>query len=79
MSQFSTLKFVCKHCGGTKVAGEQYYALGENWIDVTCVKCSHSKDIKVKDLQDLVDKINKANAQSKVRGTKDVNNKANSK
>lgn len=79
MNQFATLRFVCKHCGGAKVAGEQYYALGEDWIDITCVKCSHSKDIKVKDLKDLVDKINKSNAQSKMREAKDANNKVNPK
>jgi hypothetical protein len=78
MSRFATVKFVCKYCKGTKLVGEQYYALGENWVDITCVRCSHSKDITVEDLELLMRRINKANAVSKIREVRDANNKTNS-
>jgi hypothetical protein len=74
MSQFAALRFVCKNCGGTKVVGEQFYVLGENWVDITCVKCSHSKDITVEDLKSFLKKINQSNAQSKMQEARDVNN-----
>ena len=38
--------FRCSKCGGLKMIGSQYYAMQRNWIDVTCVNCSDSKDIE---------------------------------
>jgi hypothetical protein len=29
------------------------------WVDITCLKCSDSIDIRVADLNDLISKINK--------------------
>ncbi len=78
MSRFATVKFVCKYCKGTKLVGEQYYALGENWVDITCVRCSHSKDITVENLELLMQRINEANTVSKMQEVRDANNKTNS-
>ena len=78
MSQFATVKFVCKYCKGTKVVGEQYSAFGESWVDITCVRCSHSKDITVQNLKLLIEKINENNTISKMRKVKNANNKIDS-
>jgi hypothetical protein len=40
----------CSKCGGFKYVGTQYYAMKKNWVDVTCVVCSDTKDIEVKKL-----------------------------
>lgn len=78
MIRFAAVKFVCKYCKGTKLVGEQYYALGENWVDITCVRCSHSKDITVENLELLMQRINEANTVSKMQEVRDANNKTNS-
>ena len=39
------------------MVGSQYYAMQRNWIDVTCVNCSDSKDIEVKKLNALLRKL----------------------
>lgn len=49
--------FRCSRCGGLKMVGSQYYAMQRNWIDVTCVNCSDSKDIEVKKLNVLLRKL----------------------
>jgi predicted nucleic-acid-binding Zn-ribbon protein len=49
----------CKFCGGAKFIGEEYYAFGEVWVDVTCIKCAHSKDIEKKKLDDFLEKLSK--------------------
>jgi len=52
-------RFKCKRCGGLKFIGEEYYAFGIYYVDVTCVKCADSKDIEVSELNRLIDKLSK--------------------
>lgn len=52
-------RFKCKRCGGLKFIGEEYYAFGIYYVDVTCVKCADSKDIAVSELNKLIDKLSK--------------------
>jgi hypothetical protein len=42
-----------------KFVGEEYHAFSEMWVDITCLKCSDSTDIRVVDLNNLISKINK--------------------
>lgn len=44
----------CSNCGGFKMVGTQYYAMKKNWVDVTCLSCSDSKDIEVKKLNQVL-------------------------
>jgi RNase P subunit RPR2 len=41
----------CKKCKGVKYIGEEYVAFGTKYVDVTCMKCGHSKDIDVESLK----------------------------
>lgn len=49
--------FRCSKCGGLKMVGAQYYAMQRNWVDITCVNCSHSKDIEVSKLNRILFKL----------------------
>jgi len=49
--------FRCSKCGGFKMVGTQYYAMQRNWVDITCINCSDSKDIEVKELNILLRKL----------------------
>jgi len=49
--------FRCSKCGGLKMVGSQYYAMQRNWVDITCINCSDSKDIEVKKLNTLLSKL----------------------
>lgn len=63
-------RFKCKRCGGLKFIGEEYYAFGIYYVDVTCVKCADSKDIEVSELNRLINKLSKKkvnNAEQKYR------------
>lgn len=42
-----TIRLKCSTCGGPKFIGDQYYAYGKYYVDVTCVICADSKDIEV--------------------------------
>jgi hypothetical protein len=59
MIKFPPVRLTCSSCGGAKYIGEEYYALGDTWVDVTCIKCGHSADIKVNDLHKMLEKIKK--------------------
>lgn len=39
------------------MVGSQYYAMQRNWVDITCINCSDSKDIEVKKLNTLLSKL----------------------
>jgi hypothetical protein len=60
-----TVRLKCAHCGGPKFIGEKYYTNGTYYVDVTCVTCSDTKDIKVEDLDRFLSKL------SKLRGRND--------
>jgi hypothetical protein len=45
------IKLKCSNCGGLKFIGDQYYAYGKYYVDVTCVICADSKDIEVPRMQ----------------------------
>jgi len=47
----------CQKCSGRVFIGNQYYAFQKNFIDLTCTRCSWSKDIEVKKLNWLLDKL----------------------
>jgi transcription elongation factor Elf1 len=49
--------FRCSHCGGMKYVGDPYFAMQKYWVDVTCIKCSHSVDIEIKKLNTLLGKL----------------------
>lgn len=65
IGRFASVRFPCSKCGGLKLVGDDYFALGETWVDITCIKCSHSKDISVSELDALLEKINKAKRRNK--------------
>ena len=52
-------KFVmkCKYCNGAKYVGEEFYLFGELWVDITCLNCAHSVDIKVEEFNKFVEKV----------------------
>jgi len=47
----------CKKCKGLKYIGEEYMAYGTMYVDVTCIKCGHSKDIEVVKLKKVLKAI----------------------
>lgn len=51
------VRLKCKKCGGPKFIGDEYYAFGTYYVDVTCVVCSHSKDIEVNKLNKLLEEL----------------------
>ncbi len=51
-------RFKCKKCGGFKFIGEEYYAFGAYYVDVTCIKCADSKDIEVSELNKILSQLN---------------------
>jgi len=57
--KFPPINWICKRCGGTKYIGEQYYSLGELWVDVTCIQCAHSVDIEVAKLEKFIEQTQK--------------------
>lgn len=57
------IKFSCKKCGGQKFVGEEYYALGTYYVDITCVICGDSKDIEFEKLKMLLKKLNNEERQ----------------
>lgn len=59
------IRLKCSTCGGPKFVGEEYYLNGSMYVDVTCVKCSDSKDIKVEDLRRFLSKLK---AQRRING-----------
>jgi len=75
LGKYASVRFTCSKCGGIKTVGEDYYALGEMWVDITCIKCSDSKDISIVELDSLLTKLKKA----KQRRKQIVNNKTDSK
>ena len=46
-----------------KYVGDPYYAMQRYWVDITCVRCSHSSDVELK----------KINRILKTLGFKEVN------
>lgn len=60
----------CFRCGGMKYVGDPYYAFGVYYVDVTCLSCSHSKDIEVERLNKFLTALRNA-----MKG-QDVNEKA---
>lgn len=57
MSIKTDLFLRCKRCGGRKYIGEEYYALGSIYVDVTCLHCAHSRDISVQKLKIFIAKL----------------------
>jgi len=53
------IRLTCDKCGGQKFAGAEYYSLGEYYVDITCVVCSDTKDVKVKDFKRFIAKLSK--------------------
>lgn len=47
----------CKNCGGTKYVGDEFYVLGDLWVDITCINCAHSVDIRVNDFNKFVAEV----------------------
>lgn len=54
-----TVRLKCANCGGPKFIGEDYYLNGTYYVDVTCVTCSDTRDIKVDDLKKFLEKLSK--------------------
>jgi hypothetical protein len=52
-----TLRLKCATCGGPKFVGDPYYANGVYYVDVTCVVCSHTKDIELDKLNKFLEKL----------------------
>jgi hypothetical protein len=52
-----TLRLKCATCGGPKFIGSPYYAHGSYYVDITCVVCSHSKDIELDKLNKFLEKL----------------------
>jgi hypothetical protein len=50
----------CVKCKGMKYIGEPYHAFSKWFVDVTCLVCSHSRDIEVNRLENILKKIHKA-------------------
>jgi len=50
--------FRCVKCGGMKYVGDPYYAMQRHWVDITCIKCSHSSDIELKKLNRILKALN---------------------
>lgn len=57
-----------------KFVGEEYHAFSEMWVDITCLKCADSTDIRVSELNSLVAKINKMLHKKKSRNVKAKSN-----
>lgn len=55
------IRLKCSKCGGAKFIGETYYAAGDYYVDVTCIICSDTKDIKLDELKKLLNKIYNSN------------------
>lgn len=53
------IRLNCAKCGGQKFAGEEYYTAGEYYVDVTCISCADTKDIKVNDFKRFVAELAK--------------------
>lgn len=75
LGKYATVRFTCSKCGGVKTVGEDYYAFGEVWVDITCIKCSDTKDITTVELDSLLSKLKKAKNHRK----QGVINKTNAK
>jgi len=56
------LVFKCRYCGGYKYIGDEYYCMSKWYVDITCINCSHSKDIEVEELLKLCHKCGDKNA-----------------
>jgi hypothetical protein len=52
-----TLRLKCATCGGPKFVGNPYYSNGTYYVDVTCVICSHTKDIELDKLNKFLEKL----------------------
>lgn len=63
MKVVSSLSFTCSSCKGRKYIGDEYYAMSQWFVDVTCIKCGHSKDIEVIELYKLCKKLGDENAR----------------
>jgi predicted nucleic-acid-binding Zn-ribbon protein len=57
MIKFPSVKLKCAKCGGMKYIGEEFHFAGEMWVDVTCINCSHTADIEVNKLNNLLQKL----------------------
>lgn len=55
--KYPSVNLKCSHCGGLKYIGDEYHALDRVWVDVTCIKCSHSVDVEVEKLYKLLEKL----------------------
>lgn len=53
------LVFKCRRCGGRKYIGDEYYAMGAMYVDVTCLQCAHSIDISVEKIKEFIAKVEK--------------------
>jgi hypothetical protein len=69
----SEVNLYCKKCGGTKYIGDEYHALGDMWVDVTCIKCSHSVDIRVSEMKQILSKLSKAKRTYSQRKSQNAN------
>jgi hypothetical protein len=47
----------CTRCSGFKYVGEPFHLFGEFWVDVTCIQCAHSVDIRVEEFNRFVNKV----------------------
>lgn len=48
-----------------KYVGDPYYAMQRYWVDITCVRCSHSSDVELK----RINRILKALGFKEVNGS----------
>lgn len=53
----TSLIFKCLRCKGRKYIGDEYYAMGAWYVDVTCLQCAHSVDISVEKLKEMLRKL----------------------
>lgn len=59
MIKFPRVRLKCAKCGGMKCVGEEFHLFGELWVDVTCINCAHTADIRVEDFNKLMEKLEK--------------------
>lgn len=52
-----SVKLKCNKCGGQKFIGDEYYALGTYYVDITCVVCADSVDVEVEKLNKFLKKL----------------------
>lgn len=66
----NNVRLKCSHCGGPKFIGERYYNGGVYYVDITCVVCAHTKDIKVSDLEIFLTRLSRQRGEDVKKQTR---------